>query len=86
MILSFALSFRNTCLSGTALSLKNLRVRLGNQRCPSKGCILMRLKKKKKKCHSVVNRSVNAQARAEVPASLKCAGKDLVLTADKAAG
>ena len=43
-------------------------------------------KKKKKKCHSVVNRSVNAQARAEVPASLKCAGKDLVLTADKAAG
>lgn len=43
--LSFVLSFRNTCLSGTALSLKNLRVRLGNQRCSRKGCILMRLKK-----------------------------------------
>lgn len=34
--------------------------------------------KKKKKCHSVVDRSVSAQARAEVPASLKCAGRDLV--------
>lgn len=41
---------------------------------------------KKKLCHSVVDRSVNTQARAEVPASLKWAGKGLVLIADKAVG